>query len=80
MCSILIYLSNNGNDTAVNLDDLCVSIRRVVLAILAYNAMYPSSYVAGKLWIWKERGQKRLTGLLAKKRYVDCYSFIEIAF
>lgn len=28
--------------------------------------MYHSSYVASKLGIWKERGRKRLTGLLAK--------------
>ncbi|KAI0341751.1 CDC45-like protein [Trametopsis cervina] len=31
-----------------------------------YDALYHSSYVAGKLGIWKERGRKRLTGLLAK--------------
>ncbi|KAI6043141.1 CDC45 family [Pisolithus marmoratus] len=31
-----------------------------------YDAMFHSSYVAGKLGIWKERGRKRLTGLLAK--------------
>ncbi|KAH7889833.1 CDC45 family [Phlebopus sp. FC_14] len=31
-----------------------------------YDAMLHSSYVAGKLGIWKERGRKRLTGLLAK--------------
>ena len=31
-----------------------------------YDAMYHSSYVAGKLGIWKEKGRKRLTGLLAK--------------
>lgn len=31
-----------------------------------YDAMYHSSYVAGKLGIWKERGRSRLTGLLAK--------------
>ena len=31
-----------------------------------YDAMYHSSYVANKLGIWKERGRKRLTGLLAK--------------
>ncbi|EKM55473.1 uncharacterized protein PHACADRAFT_120929 [Phanerochaete carnosa HHB-10118-sp] len=31
-----------------------------------YDAMYHSSYVASKLGIWKERGRKRLTGLLAK--------------
>ncbi|EPT06085.1 hypothetical protein FOMPIDRAFT_1154831 [Fomitopsis schrenkii] len=31
-----------------------------------YDAMYHSKYVASKLGIWKERGKKRLTGLLAK--------------
>jgi cell division control protein 45 len=32
--------------------------------------MFHSSYVAGKLGVWKERGRKRLTGLLAKMGYV----------
>ncbi|KAF8654220.1 hypothetical protein AX16_003744 [Volvariella volvacea WC 439] len=31
-----------------------------------YDAMLHSSYIASKLGIWKERGRKRLTGLLAK--------------
>lgn len=31
-----------------------------------YDAMFHSSYIASKLGIWKERGRKRLTGLLAK--------------
>lgn len=31
-----------------------------------YSAMLHSSYVAGQMGIWKERGQKRLQGLLAK--------------
>ncbi|TFK55169.1 CDC45-like protein [Heliocybe sulcata] len=31
-----------------------------------YDAMYHSSYVASKLGIWKEKGRKRLSGLLAK--------------
>ncbi|KAI0647210.1 CDC45-like protein [Trametes meyenii] len=31
-----------------------------------YDAMYHSSYVASKLGIWKERGRKKLTGLLAR--------------
>ncbi|OCH85305.1 CDC45-like protein [Obba rivulosa] len=31
-----------------------------------YDSIYHSSYVASKLGIWKERGRKRLTGLLAK--------------
>ncbi|KAH8829515.1 CDC45-like protein [Flagelloscypha sp. PMI_526] len=31
-----------------------------------YDAMFHSSYVASKLGIWREKGRKRLTGLLAK--------------
>jgi len=31
-----------------------------------YDAMYHSSYVASKLGIWRERGKKKLSGLLAK--------------
>lgn len=31
-----------------------------------YDAMYHSPYVASKLGIWKEKGRKRLHGLLAK--------------
>ncbi|ESK92859.1 cell division control protein 45 [Moniliophthora roreri MCA 2997] len=31
-----------------------------------YDAMFHSSYVAGKLGIWRERGRKKLTSLLAK--------------
>ena len=36
-----------------------------------YDAMYHSSYVAGKLGIWKERGKKKLSGLLAKMGWVS---------
>jgi cell division control protein 45 len=36
-----------------------------------YDAMYHSSYAASKLGIWKERGRKRLTGLLAKMGWVQ---------
>jgi hypothetical protein len=32
--------------------------------------MYHSSYVAGKLGTWRERGKKKLSGLLAKMGYV----------
>ena len=35
-----------------------------------YDSMMHSSYVASKLGIWKERGRKRLHGLLAKMGYV----------
>jgi len=31
-----------------------------------YDAMYHSPYVANKLGIWRDRGRKRLQGLLAK--------------
>ena len=31
-----------------------------------YDAMLHSSYVAGRMGIWKEKGRKRLQGLLAK--------------
>lgn len=31
-----------------------------------YDAMYHSPYVASKLGIWKERGRRKLGGLLAK--------------
>lgn len=31
-----------------------------------YDAMLHSGYVAGRLGIWKERGRKKLQGLLAK--------------
>lgn len=35
-----------------------------------YDAMMHSGYVASKLNIWRERGRKRLHGLLAKMGYV----------
>lgn len=35
-----------------------------------YDAMLHSGYVAGRLGIWKEKGRKRLQGLLAKMGYV----------
>jgi cell division control protein 45 len=31
-----------------------------------YDAMLHSAYVAGRMGIWKEKGKKRLQGLLAK--------------
>lgn len=36
-----------------------------------YDAMYHSPYVANKLGIWKEKGRKRLHGLLAKMGYAQ---------
>ncbi|KAG2158166.1 CDC45 family [Suillus bovinus] len=57
--------------TAMSPDDLSVRTAEELRFMLfrhwtLYDAMYHSSYVAGKLGIWKERGRKRLTGLLAK--------------
>ncbi len=34
-----------------------------------YDAMLHSGYVAGRMGIWKEKGRKRLQGLLAKMGY-----------
>lgn len=45
-----------------------------------YDAMYHSSYVASKLGIWKERGRRRLTGLLAKMGYVFPFRIIKYSF
>src|SRR5882762_4831119 len=61
----------NTNSNAINPDDLSVRATEELRFMLfrhwtLYDAMYHSSYVAGKLGIWKERGRKRLTGLLAK--------------
>ena len=61
----------NSASNAINPDDLSVRATEEFRFMLfrhwnLYDAMYHSSYVAGKLGIWKERGRKRLTGLLAK--------------
>ncbi|KIM87880.1 hypothetical protein PILCRDRAFT_771721 [Piloderma croceum F 1598] len=62
---------NHTNPTAViNPDDQSVRATEELRFMLfrhwtLYEATYHSSYVAGKLG-WKERGRKRLTGLLAK--------------
>ncbi|KAG1829677.1 CDC45-like protein-domain-containing protein, partial [Suillus variegatus] len=53
--------------TAMSPDDLSVwAAEELFQHWTLYNAMYHSSYVAGKLGIWKEHGRKHLTGLLAK--------------
>lgn len=61
----------NANGSAINPDDLSLRATEELRFMLfrhwtLYDAMFHSSYVAGKLGIWKERGRKRLTGLLAK--------------
>ena len=38
-----------------------------------YDSMYHSSYVAGKLGLWKEKGKTKLSGLLAKMGCVDFF-------
>ncbi|KAF8436873.1 CDC45 family [Boletus edulis BED1] len=63
--------TNIDTITAVGPDDLSIrSTEELRFTLLRhwtlYDAMFHSSYVAGKLGIWKERGRKRLTGLLAK--------------
>lgn len=65
----------NSTSNAINPDDLSIRATEELRFMLfrhwtLYDAMYHSSYVAGKLGIWKERGRKRLTGLLAKMGYV----------
>ncbi|CAK5279352.1 unnamed protein product [Mycena citricolor] len=55
----------------LNPDDLSVRTTEELRFMLfrhwnLYDAMLHSSYVASKLGIWKERGRKRLSGLLAK--------------
>ncbi|EGN96057.1 hypothetical protein SERLA73DRAFT_112122 [Serpula lacrymans var. lacrymans S7.3] len=62
---------NPDNISASSPDDLSVRATEELRFMLfrhwtLYDAMYHSSYVAGKLGIWKDRGRKRLTGLLAK--------------
>lgn len=58
------YKSQNPDDNSVYSSDELrfMMFRHWTL----YDAMYHSGYVATKLGIWKERGRKRLTGLLAK--------------
>lgn len=63
--------TNIDTITALGPDDLSIrSTEELRFTLLRhwtlYDAMFHSSYVAGKLGIWKERGRKRLTGLLAK--------------
>lgn len=62
---------NGGSLTSLHPDDQSVRATEELRFMLfrhwtLYDAMYHSSYVASKLGIWKERGRKRLNGLLAK--------------
>lgn len=65
----------DGDFKALNPDDRSIYASEELRFMLfrhwnLYDAMYHSSYVASKLGIWKEKGRKRLTGLLAKMGYV----------
>lgn len=66
---------NPQSVTSVNPDDLSIRATEELRFTLfrhwtLYDAMYHSSYVASKLGIWKERGRKKLSGMLAKMGYV----------
>jgi cell division control protein 45 len=68
-----------GNNNSMNPDDHSIRATEELRFMMfrhwnLYDAMYHSSYVASKLGIWKERGRKRLTGLLAKMGYVARYA------
>jgi cell division control protein 45 len=70
--------------TAMSPDDLSVRAAEELRFMLfrhwtLYDAMYHSIYVAGKLGIWKERGRKRLTGLLAKMGYTFLHPLFVMA-
>ncbi|KAF8522220.1 CDC45-like protein [Hysterangium stoloniferum] len=63
--------STSGNVPTGNPDDSTIRAADELRFTLfrhwtLYDAMYHSSYVANKLGIWRERGRKKLTGLLAK--------------
>jgi cell division control protein 45 len=61
-------LATSPDDTSVRVSD---ELRFMLFRHWTlYDAMYHSSYVASKLGIWKEKGRKRLTGLLAKMGHV----------
>ena len=67
--------SENGLLITLNSDDNSIRTTEELRFMLfrhwtLYDAMFHSSYVAGKLGIWKEKGRQKLTGLLAKMGYV----------
>ena len=72
--------SENGHLISVNSDDdISVRTTEELRFMLfrhwtLYDAMFHSSYVAGKLGIWKEKGRQKLTGLLAKMGYVRSFN------
>nr|GAT59629.1 cell division control protein 45 [Mycena chlorophos] len=61
----------DGQEDVLSPDDLTVrTVEELRFTLFRhwtlYDAMLHSSYVASKLGIWKERGRKKLSGLLAK--------------
>lgn len=65
----LLPSSQNGNSP--NPDDESISQSNELRFVLykhwnLYEAMLHSGYVAGRMGIWREKGRKRLVGLLAK--------------
>ena len=74
--------SSLGNGKTPNPDDRSITRTDELRFMLfrhwtLYDAMLHSGYVAGRLGIWKEKGRKRLQGLLAKMGYV--FSFLAAA-
>ncbi|KAI4525803.1 CDC45-like protein [Schizophyllum commune Loenen D] len=71
-----LHPTTNTADTknaliSLNPDDQSIRVSEELRFMLfrhwtLYDAMFHSSYIASKLGIWKERGRKKLTGLLAK--------------
>ncbi|KAF9001890.1 CDC45 family [Cyathus striatus] len=62
---------NDSSTTSLTPDDVSIRATEELRFTLfrhwtLYDAMYHSNYIANKIGIWKERGRKRLTGLLAK--------------
>lgn len=63
--------SKTGTVLPSNPDDLRIRVTEELRFTLfrhwtLYDAMYHSSYVANKMGIWRERGRRKLSGLLAK--------------
>jgi cell division control protein 45 len=77
--------SENGLLISLNSDDNSIRTTEELRFMLfrhwtLYDAMFHSSYVAGKLGIWKEKGRQKLTGLLAKMGYVRSFDNSSFSF
>ena len=72
--SVLGGRNVNGLNNARGPDDHSIRVAEELRFMLwrhwnLYDAMMHSGYVASKLGIWREKGRKRLHGLLAKMGY-----------